>query len=244
MRNRINIVIPMAGLGVRFLNEGYNTPKPFIPIGDKTMIEHVINNLSCENHKFTLIAHASHKIRYQNIFNTLQQDYNLEIIFLTRRTLGPTCTVLAAHNNFNNDEHLLIANCDQLVSINIDNFINDALDRKLHGSILVFNSNSPAWSYVKLDEQNLIYEIKEKEVISDLATVGIYFYTKGEYFISAALDMIAQTDMCKQEFYVCPAYNYLLQNYNMKIGVFKIKSQNMHSLGTPQDFEKYLTCNV
>ncbi len=53
----INIVIPMAGLGSRFSKSGYSVPKPLIEIGNKTMIETVINNLTPDRqHKLFLFA--------------------------------------------------------------------------------------------------------------------------------------------------------------------------------------------
>ena len=39
----MQIIIPMSGLGTRFVNEGYKDPKPLIIVDNKPMIEHVVN---------------------------------------------------------------------------------------------------------------------------------------------------------------------------------------------------------
>ena len=48
----INIVIPMAGLGSRFVKKGYEKPKPFIDVNGKPMIVRVLENLSYPNAKY------------------------------------------------------------------------------------------------------------------------------------------------------------------------------------------------
>jgi len=57
----LNIVIPMAGEGSRFLKAGFQTPKPLIKIYDVPMIRLVIENLrpNCE-HRFLFICRSDH----------------------------------------------------------------------------------------------------------------------------------------------------------------------------------------
>jgi dTDP-glucose pyrophosphorylase len=73
----------------------------------------------------------------------------------------------------------------------------------------------------------------------ELATVGLYFFTKGQYFIDAALDMIVNNDRVRNEFYTCPAFNYMIAQGH-KVGVYEIPKTAMHGLGVPEDLEKYL----
>ena len=86
------------------------------------------------------------------------------------------------------------------------------MERDLDGSILVFREpgRSPKWSYAKTDDQQIVVEVKEKVAISDLATVGIYFFSKASSFFDAAVDMIARNDRVNSEFYTCPVYNYMI----------------------------------
>jgi NDP-sugar pyrophosphorylase family protein len=234
----INIVIPMAGMGSRFAEVGYKDPKPFIPVKGKMMIERVLDNLHYKDAKFILIARKEHIQNRADDIKKIQDKYNVIFESVDRLTDGAACTVLKSHYHINNEHPLLIANSDQIVDISIADFIDDCLKRKLDGSILTFPSNHPKWSYAKIDAQNLVTEVREKVVISKNATVGIYFFSKGKYFVDGALDMIASGDKVNHEYYVCPVYNHLIKK-NKKIGIFDIEESKMHGTGTPEDLRIY-----
>lgn len=237
----INIVIPMAGLGSRFTQAGYERSKPFIDVNGLPMIARVIENLYYPNANYILIGRKDILEKERQLVEELSRDYSVTIIEIGQVTEGTACTVLYANRIINNDTPLLIANSDQLVDINIEDFINDCFDRKIDGSILTFLNveMNPKWSFAKLADNNLVQEVKEKEAISNLATVGIYLFSKGKYFVDAAVDMIVRNDRVNNEFYTCPAYNYGIEA-GLKIGVYTIVEKNMHGLGTPEDLQIYL----
>ena len=101
-----------------------------------------------------------------------------KIVFVEKLTEGAACTTLLAENLIDNDEPLLMANSDQYVEWNFDLFLNYCTNN-LDGCILTFESNHPKWSYAKVDESGFVTEVAEKKVISNLATVGIYFWKHG-----------------------------------------------------------------
>lgn len=235
----INIVIPMAGMGSRFLNAGYTKPKPFIDVLSKPMICHVLDNLSVENAEFILLARKEHYLNEQNTVNHIINKYKAKFVLIDKLTEGAACTVLYSHRLINNDIPLLIANSDQIVDINISDFINDSDDRNLDGSVLCFEDNDSKWSYARTDSMGIIQEIKEKEVISNNATVGIYYFKRGKDFVENAIDMIVRNDRVKNEFYVAPVYNYAILN-GKKFGIYTIDKHKMHGTGTPEDLNNYI----
>jgi dTDP-glucose pyrophosphorylase len=241
MTNKINVVIPMAGLGSRFSKAGYLKPKPFIDVNGIPMIEHVINNLNVINAQYILIGRKEHLIEEAELVNYLIKKYDVKIIQIDKTTEGSACTVLFSINSINNSSPLLIANSDQLVDIDINIFINDCINRKLDGSILCFKDveKNVKWSFARIDKNDLVDLVKEKEAISDYATVGVYFFSKGSSFVQAALEMIINQDRVNGEYYTCPVYNYLI-NSGKKIGIFNIEVNKMHGLGTPEDLVKFL----
>jgi NDP-sugar pyrophosphorylase family protein len=236
----INIVIPMAGLGSRFSNAGYEKPKPFINVNGKPMIVRVIENLNYPNAKYYLIARKEHIDQERELVEQIERDYNVKFISIDRLTEGTASTVLYARKFINNNIPLLIANSDQIVDISIKDFIDDCLSRNLDGSILCFTDKerNPKWSFAKTNNDGLVSQVKEKEAISDLATVGIYLFSKGNYFVDGAIDMIIANDRVNNEFYTCPAYNYIIPE--KKIVTYNLLSTQMHGLGTPQDLDNYL----
>ena len=237
----INIVIPMAGMGSRFAKDGYLKPKPFIDVAGLPMIERVIKNLSMPNANYILIARKEHLEQEKETVEYLKEKYDAIFIAIDKLTEGTACTVLFARALINNDFPLLIANSDQIVDMQIADFIFDCENRKLDGSILCFLDKelNPKWSFAKTNANGMVTEVKEKEVISNNATVGIYLFNKGKDFVNGTLDMIINNDRVNNEFYTCPVYNYCIKE-NKKIGIFNIDFAAMHGIGTPEDLTKYL----
>jgi NDP-sugar pyrophosphorylase family protein len=237
----INIVIPMAGQGSRFSQVGYLKPKPFIDVNGIPMIERVINNLIIPDAKFILIARREHLKAEPELVKYLENKYDVTFIAIDKLTEGTACTVLYARTLINNTDPLLIANSDQIIDFDINLFINDCQNRNLDGSILCFKEPTLdlKWSYAKLDKNNLVINVKEKVAISENATVGIYLFSKGKYFVDNTIDMIVNNDRVNNEFYTCPVYNYAI-NAGLKIGIYNIEKIKMHGIGTPEDLSLYL----
>ncbi|ECP8926471.1 lipopolysaccharide biosynthesis protein, partial [Campylobacter jejuni] len=160
----MNIVIPMAGLGSRFAKAGFDKPKPFIDVLDKPMIVRVLENLKYKDARYILIARKEHLTKEKKLVDEIKNNFNVEFIPIDKLTEGTACTVLYARKYINNDTPLMIANSDQIVDINIADFINDGFKRGLDGSILTFvdKEKNPKWSFAKLNN-DLVVEVKEKE---------------------------------------------------------------------------------
>lgn len=237
----INIVIPMAGAGSRFAQAGYQKPKPFIDVAGKPMIVRVLENLALPDARYILIARKEHMEAEPELVREIEKKYNTLFIPIDQLTEGTACTVLYARKYINNQTPLLIANSDQIIDIDIADFINDFRKRQLDGSILTFvdEQRDPKWSFAKLDANQLVTEVQEKKAISEFATVGVYLYAQGRDFVDAAIDMFIERDRINGEYYTCPTYNYAIKA-GKQIGIFNIAVNQMHGIGTPEDLITYL----
>ncbi len=235
----INIVVPMAGAGSRFVEAGYMTPKPFIDVAGKTMIERVLDNLAFENARYILIARKEHVLMKRKVVERIKKERDVVFMTVDRLTEGAACTVLLTAKLINNGIPLFMANSDQIVDMDIADYINDSDNRGLDGSILTFYSDHPKWSYAKTNKAGHVIDVREKQVISDQATVGIYYFKKGRDFVNSSVRMIVNMDKSNNEYYVAPAYNYLIKDGG-KIGVYEIKESQMHGMGAPEDLDDYL----
>ncbi|MBT0819860.1 glycosyltransferase family 2 protein [Campylobacter lari] len=237
----MNVVIPMAGLGSRFAKAGFLKPKPFIDVLGKPMIVRVLENLCIPSANYILIARKEHLESEQALVEYIRSNFNVHFIGIDKLTEGTACTVLYAKSKIDNEIPLLIANSDQIVDMDINEYIKDCTKRRLDGSILTFidSEKNPKWSFVKLDSHNIVEYVKEKEVISDIATVGIYYFSRGSIFVNSAINMIIENDRVNGEFYTCPVYNYAIKD-RAKIGIYNINYRQMHGIGTPEDLEKYI----
>ncbi|GAB3478837.1 glycosyltransferase family 2 protein [Marinomonas epiphytica] len=242
----LNIVVPMAGRGSRFAREGYDRPKPLIDVNGKHMIEVVINNLMPKQpHRFIFICQNQHIQDYklESVFSNSCSDF--AVIGIDGITDGAAITVMKARELIDNENPLMIANSDQWVDMDINEYLDDMRDRELDGSMLTMKATDPKWSYAKVGSNGFVTEVVEKVVVSDEATVGVYNFKTGSAFCKYADEMIHKNIRSNGEFYVAPVYTYLADNGG-KIGVYNIgsESEGMYGLGIPSDLEYFLCHEV
>ncbi len=239
----MNIIIPMAGRGKRFLDEGYKSPKPFIDVAGVPMIQKVVENINMDGRYIFICLKEFidvHGDEFKEIISKNTPEH--EIVIVNEVTEGAACTVLLCKDQINNDDDMMIANCDQLV-LDPDyckNSVKFYKDRDADGGILCFLNDSPKWSYVRMSGEK-ITEVVEKQVISNVATVGIYYYRKGSYFVAAAESMVANNVRVNGEFYIAPAYNQMLV-FGMSVIPYLIN--DMVGIGTPKDLKDYLNAHI
>jgi HAD superfamily hydrolase (TIGR01509 family) len=233
---KMNILIPMAGAGSRFEKAGYTFPKPLIDVRGKPMIQWVVDNLNIEAN-YIFIVQKNHFEKY-NLKETINNFCpNNQIVQIEGITEGAACTTLLAKKYIDNEEPLIIANSDQFVEWNNEDFIYASTTGDLDGNILTFKSTHPKWSYVKINEIRCVTEVAEKRPISDIATVGIYYWRKGSDYIKYAEQMIHNNIRVNNEFYICPVFNEAIKD-GKKIKTFNV--EKMWGLGTPEDLEYFL----
>lgn len=226
----MNIVIPMAGAARRFSEAGYSVPKPFLPLGEKTMIEQIIDNVAGAEDTVILIYRLEH---WSYVKELTIKFPHIRCVPVREITEGAACTVLLAERLIDNGQPLLIANSDQWVEYDRREW--ERYLRSVDGGMMVFESREPKWSYALCDpDTGRVMRVAEKQVISDCATVGIYYFAKGRDFVRAAKQMIAKDIRVNGEFYVCPAFNELVDSH--EIQPFWVS--RMYGLGTPEDYER------
>jgi len=235
----MNVLIPMAGAGSRFAEQGYTFPKPLIEVGNKPMIQVVVDNLNIQaNYIFIVQKDHYQKYNLETVLNMVAPGCT--IVQTEGITEGAACTTLLAKEYINNEEPLIIANSDQFVEWNSNEVLYAFTTEGVDGGILCFNSTHPKWSYAKLDENGFVSEVAEKQPISTNATVGIYYWSRGSLYVNSAERMIERNIRTNNEFYVCPAYNELVEDGG-KIRVKTIADNGMWGIGTPEDLKHFLS---
>ena len=220
------IIIPAAGRGSRFVGSEFDKPKPLIEWDGKNMIEHVIENFSTEGNSIFLLCREHHKILIEGC-NIMTIDYTTD---------GPAISAALFRESIDMEEELIITNCDQIIlDWDKEKFLTHA--RNYDAALGCFISTEPHNSYVRVDGENLVVEVKEKEVISNIATNGLHYWKKAKYFFDSLDEMVTRKDTTRGEYYVAPSYNYLIEK-DYKIGIFMF---NRHfPIGTPEQLRKFL----
>ena len=234
----MKILIPMAGEGSRFAKEGYTFPKPLIDVNGKAMIQVVVENLDFDA-TYIFLVRKEHLKKYTGLKTTLDRITNskFEIVEVDGLTEGAACTTLLAKHLINDDEELLIANSDQVISYSIENFKLLKSLTTVDGIIFTFNALHPKWSFVKVNSRGIITELQEKNPISNIATCGVYWYRKGSEYVKYAEQMISKNIRVNNEFYVAPVYNEYINDGKTLIPFYVDK---MYGIGTPEDLNTFL----
>jgi len=233
---KMNVLIPMAGAGSRFEQAGYSFPKPLIEVRGKPMIQVVTENLNIDA-RFIYVVQKSHREKYNldTLLNLISPG--CKIVEVDGVTEGAACTTLLAKGFIDNDEPLLMANSDQFVEWNSSEFMYKMIEQDLDGGIVSFTATHPKWSFARVNEEGYVEEVAEKNPISDIATVGIYYWKKGSDYVKYAEQMIKKDIRVNGEFYVAPVFNEAIED-GKRVKTFGI--QSMHGLGTPEDLKYFL----
>ena len=229
----MNVLIPMAGAGSRFQQAGYTFPKPLIEVHGKPMIQVVAENINVDA-RHIYVVQKSHYEKYnlKSLLNLISPG--CAIVQVEGVTEGAACTTLLAKEYINNDEPLLIANSDQYIDWDSNEFMYSMTADEIDGGILTFTATHPKWSFAKLDQDGFVCEVAEKKPISNIATAGIYYWKKGSDYVRLAEQMITKDVRTNNEFYVCPVFNEAIEA-GLKIKTYQV--EKMWGLGTPEDLD-------
>jgi RpiB/LacA/LacB family sugar-phosphate isomerase len=237
MKKKYNLLLPIAGRAQRFLNENYLMPKPLIMCKDRHIIDWSMDSLDTNECNLIFAVRLEHVNNF-SIDEILRKKYgDIKILIIDKVTDGAVSTCLLAKEYIDNDLPLIIYTPDVYFENKFNpTSVNGALD----GFLLTFKANSPAHSYVEVGEDDLAIRTAEKEVISQNAAVGVYYYKSGSEFVKYAEKLISKNIRTKGEFYICPIYNLMIQD-GLKVGIRQV--EKMHVLGTPSELE-FFTKNV
>jgi len=233
---KLNVLIPMAGAGSRFQAAGYTFPKPLIEVKGKPMIQVVVENLNIDAN-FIYVVQKEHREKYNldTLLNLITPG--CKIVETDGMTEGAACTALLAKEHIDVEAPLFFANSDQFVEWDSNEFLYKMNETGADGGIVSFKATHPKWSFAKVDENGLVTEVAEKNPISDIATVGYYYWKHGSDFVKYAEQMINKNIRVNNEFYVCPVFNEAISDCK-KIKTFDIPK--MWGIGTPEDLDNFL----
>lgn len=225
----------MAGRGQRFKEAGYDVPKPFIPVHGVSMYRKALADFYANGDQVIVITPEDHQSHFEAEPN---YTYQPKKVFLQEITEGAACSVLKARAFIDNEEPLLIVNCDQLIKFNRFNWASICNNSDVDGVIFTFEATGSKWSYARLDLRLAVVQVAEKVEISPYATCGAYWFRHGYMFCEAADRMISRDLRVNNEFYVAPVFNQMIEVGSL---VLPFMVDEMISLGTPELLKDYLS---
>lgn len=241
----LQILMPMGGLGQRFRDAGFDTPKPLIDVEGVAMFQKALaaydDYAGDKRHLFIIRKDTDDEYGLGAQITSLLPDAQIKV--LDHNTRGAVETCLIAEDFIDPELPLVIMDCD--ITFDAPHYFkmmqqaveNDNYD----GLLLSFDSSDPRYSFAEIDEDGLVVRTAEKVAISNNALMGAYFFTRASTFLDAAHELLSQEiSETMKEYYVSLIYNILIDN-NKRIGLAK---GSFTSFGTPEELQNYLDTNV
>lgn len=237
---KMTVIITMAGLGSRFYKAGYDCPKYMIEARGKTLFEWSMDSLSGYNRytgRYIFVVrkedHAAEFIRRHCMSYGIN---DIRIIEIDHVTDGQASTCMLAVPYCDLDSAIMVYNIDTYVEPGEMRFEQIAGD----GHIPCFHAEGDHWSFVRTDEKGLAAEVKEKVRISDICTLGAYYFSSAGLYKSLYEAYYADGGKAEmKEKYIAPLYDFMIQK-GMTVTISIVNAKKVHVLGTPEELNTFL----
>ena len=240
----LHIVMPMAGEGSRFKKEGWTVPKPLISLHGQPLFKHAISSVSASDIdlKYSFVVRQEHIDEYKIDEKIRSYLPNANIFAVLNTTRGAVETCLMAENAIEDSDAVIVMDCDlEFRSQSFMQIIREMLNQEVFesqgGALVSFDSCDSRYSYAELNDDGFVIRTAEKEVISNHALCGAYFFSSGKKFKQVAHRLLDEPEFKKPEFYVSLLFNYLLADGET---VRLAKMEEYYSYGTPEELQKYI----
>ena len=232
---KVHYIMPMAGRGSRFHKEGYDFPKPLIKIYGKPFFYWATQSVR----KYVDLASLDFVVLKEHIekydIHTEIKKYfpEAEIHVLPDVTEGAVITCMKGVEDICDDSPIIFNDCDHLFKCSrFNEFCNNQYDNSIDGILLTFDSNEDKYSFVEKDAEGRVLRTAEKEVISNEAICGCYYFRNKELFIQSAEEYLTRCNY--SEYFMSGVYNILIEK---KLCVKSMLTDFHVSFGVPEEYE-------
>lgn len=242
----MEIMMMAAGGGKRFRDDGYKMPKPFIPVRQRQMWEHVALKQGLDRYEASLVIRRGtenwlHMDEWSPITNLIQIPDMVD--------RGPAWSVVAATLNLKGSESVLLIDCDCFVDtggeklqarIEIETLTAKRKAGEELPTAIVVGSTAPgnqlnAAAIRRTDETTYVIveptESNRGAEDGELINVGTYWFNNLDMFRSVVHSLSSETG---REIKLSDVYNA----WPEKRGVLPLPGR-FHNLGTPEDLRHY-----
>lgn len=244
----MTIIIPMSGIGQRFIDAGYDIPKPLIKIDNLTIIDYVVNlfDINC---KYIFICNDIHEKKY-NLKKLLESRFtNSYVYVIETHKFGPVYAVSQIFQYLEFEKDIIVNYCDFYMKWNFNDFKQTIKSLNFDASIIAYTGFHPHLIYeknlyagCKIDENNNLIEIKEKfsfeiDKFKGHHSTGTYYFKNTDimkYYFKHQLD---NNITLNNEYYVSLCFNQMVKD-NKRVFVYD-KVEKFLQWGTPEDLNDY-----
>lgn len=232
---KVHLIMPMGGGGTRFGNKGFNLPKPLIELQGNPFFYWATQSVAkfVDLADITFVVLQDHIDRF-DIINRIKEYYpsaNFQII--PEVLNGAVLTCCEGVKLIKDDNPILFNDCDHaFICKELYSFCESSNFDKIDGALLTFNSSSPAFSYVIFDNDHNVSGTIEKQVLSNEAICGAYYFRNKGIFRTAVDEYLKNCEY--KEFFVSGVYNEMGKRGD-KIVTFCVDEHI--TFGTPGEYD-------
>lgn len=232
---KLNLIMPMGGGGTRFGNKGFNLPKPLIELQGKPFfywaVQSIVKYIEVEDIVFVVLQEHIDKFDIDKKILELYPSAKIQVI--PHVLNGAVLTCCEGIKMVEDDLPILFNDCDHAFTCSdFQKFCEKADFSEVDGALLTFESDNPAYSYVKFDESGKVIGTIEKEVVSNEAICGAYYFKNKKIFSEAVYTYLEKC--AYKEFFVSGVYNEMVDT-DKNIVTFSIDEHI--SFGTPDEYD-------
>lgn len=233
----MNIVIPLGGKGERFARQGYTQPKPLIPILDKCMIQYVLDTQTSD--KVFILYNKS--LDTHDFRSFIRSRYPHVELIPVDDTRGAAHTLYLGieeiRRGYSYHEKTLVLDCDTYYTEDISFIFQNS-----HDNMVFYTHNTetnPVYSYISMNEDRSITDIREKEKISDNANTGAYAFTSIDTLSQFCKHVLDNNIVFQGEPYTSCVISEMIKQGHRVLG-HELTGSAMISLGTPDAIQSYI----
>lgn len=235
----MQIIFLMGGQNFEKNREDY--PLYLTEINEKLIIENQIDYCRDLDPRKFLFCIKNEDIKNFQVDSVIRQLVpDSEIITINGQTKGAVCTALLSIEHINNDEELILLAVDDFIEVSSENIMEFFRKNKSDAGVVSFNSVHPRYSFAKLDNNNCVIEVSEKNPISKHALVSFYYFRKGVDFVESAKNVIRKDNLINGSFYLSQTLNEMILKQK-KVSLYKISNEKFHPLKSEMQLAQYLT---
>jgi len=239
----LQVVVTLAGHSRRFAAAGHKGPKALLQVGEKRMIEHVVDMFDpTDNFHFVINeAQLAERPDFPEILKSIAR--NADVVIVPPHERGPVWSALAVRT-IKDDDEAIVTYCDFTVDWSYAAFLRRA--RGHSGAISAFRGFQPAsfgtttYAYMRTEGDRML-ELREKRSFTDQrhlepASTGIYYFGRWSLFRHYARELLDKPSSELPEAYVSLLFNPMVRD---GLDVVLHDAERFICLGTPEDYEQY-----
>lgn len=230
---KLHLVMPMGGKGSRFAEHGFEFPKPLISINGKPFFYWSTVSIA----KFIHVADITFVVLQEHV-DKFKIDQEIKLYFPQAKITiipdvlnGAVLTCREGVSHIDDDFPILFNDCDHMFRCRqFEQFIHG--DSNVDGALLTFESNEEKYSFLRIDECGKVCGTVEKQVISNQAICGCYYFSNKNIFLTSSQQYLKECQY--KEFFVSGVYNILARDGY----IVKAFQTDFHvPFGVPEEYE-------